>query len=194
MGFILDMMQRTSGVNDSMLGFGGVNERSAAQQNTRILQGSQVQSEIMEHMLYARLIHAKRKLFFIGCYYTQEKIVRITQPNGTTERMVLNERVPDETGESYTLRNKINDILEYDVVFKAEPLHTTTRQLQLQMFSEIAKSIALPPELVWETWISLSDMPNKEDVILKGQQLMAQQQAQQNAVAAEQAMQVQAGM
>jgi len=178
MNFMLSMMQRTSGVNDSMLGFGGVNERSAAQQNTRILQGTQVQSEIMENMLYARLVHSKRKLFFIGKNYTNETIIRIVQPNGTVNKMKLNETVENDLGE-YVLANSIEDIIKYDVVLKVEQAFNSVRQLQMQMFSEVAKSIAAPPELVWETMLSLSDIPNKKDILLKFQAKQAQTQAEQ---------------
>jgi hypothetical protein len=181
MQFLLNMMQRVSGINDSMLGFGGVNERSAQQQSIRITQGASVQSELLQNMLFARKMHCRRMIYYIGKYYTDAKMVRITQANGINVYLPMNQKTQNEQGE-FVLSNQIDDILKYDIIFKAESVFNSTRQFMMQTFSDIAKSGVFPPLLVAELMLQLSDIPNKQDLLLKFQQYIGMQQQQEQAM------------
>ena len=54
LNFLLSTEQRISGVNDSMLGLGGTNERSGTMQNTRISQGAAMQTTILEILYFSK--------------------------------------------------------------------------------------------------------------------------------------------
>lgn len=192
LNFLLATEQRISGVNDSMLGLGGTNERSGVMQSTRISQGASMQTSILENMFYARECVSRVILKLIGRYYTDYRIMQITAPNGERERYEFN--VPkvtmdDETGlKQVTILNKIENILYYDVILKRVAPFTNIKERQMQIFSEVLKAGVLPPEISGKIMLELSDLPNKQDLLMQMQDIMANQQAQAQAMAQAQMM------
>jgi hypothetical protein len=97
--------------------------------------------------------------------------------------------IPDFPGRKMpekTILNKIDDMLYYDAILKKVPPFTTTRERQLLIFSEVLKSGVIPAPVAAEMMLTLSDMPHKEELIMKLQQFYAEQQqmAQQQAMGA----------
>ncbi len=176
MQFLYMMMQRTSGTNDSMTGLGGTNERSAQQQANRILQGASIQTRILENLHFSKKRIAKVVLRLMGKYYTDERVVRITKPNGESDYYNLNQ--PDdfneETGE-ITYLNQIGDTLKYDVKLKAVPPFTAIRERTMMLFSEITKTGAFPPQIAGKIMLMLSDIPEKQELIAELEQFMTAQ-------------------
>ena len=168
LNFLLQTEQRISGVNDSMLGLGGTNERSGIMQNTRINQGAAMQTTILENMYFSKQRIALVLLRLIGHFYTDYRVVRITQPNGLTDNYEFNIPERDDAGNpTGTILNKIDDTLYYDVVLKKVPPFNSMRDRMLTIFSEILKSNVIPAPIAGKMMIMLSDMPNKEDLILE---------------------------
>jgi len=183
LNFLLQTEQRISGVNDSMLGLGGTNERSGIMQNTRINQGAAMQTTILENMYFSKQRIALVVLRLIGKFYTDYRVVRITQPNGLTDNYEFNLPTKDKDGND-TILNKIEDTLYYDVVLKKVPPFSSMRERMLTIFSEILKSNVIPAPIAGKMMIMLSDMPNKEDLILELENFyQAQAQATQAAPA-----------
>ena len=185
LNFLLSTEQRISGVNDSMLGLGGTNERSGTMQNTRISQGAAMQTTILENLYFSKQRIAMVILRLIGKFYTDYRVVRITQPNGLTDNFEFNRPVRDEQG-NFTgeIFNAIEDTLYYDVILKRVPPFNTMRERQLTIFAEVLKSNVIPAPVAAKMMLSLSDMPNKEDLILELEnfyQAQAQAQAPQGA-------------
>jgi len=188
MQFLLAMSQRVSGVNDATLGIGGTNARSAQQESTRLIQGSRMQTSIIENLFFTRRQVAKVVLRLIGQFYNDSRVVRITQPNGFNAFIELNgERTDEQTGETFKV-NEIDDLLKFDVVLKEVEPFTTVKQLQLQQVVETAKAGVLPEEIAGQLIISLMDMPGKQELLqdlaihferLRQQQMQALQQQQQ---------------
>ena len=166
LNFLLSTEQRISGVNDSMLGLGGTNERSGVMQNTRISQGAAMQTTILENMYFSKQRMALVLLRLIGKFYTDYRVVRITQPNGLTDNYEFNLPKKDEDG-NVTILNKIEDTLYYDVNLKKVPPFNSMRERQLTIFAEILKSNVIPAPIAGKMMVMLSDMPNKEDLILE---------------------------
>jgi len=106
-------------------------------------------------------------LRLIGKYYTDYRVVRITQPNGLTDNSEFNMPQKDEAGNVVSVLNKIEDTLYYDVILKKVPPFNSMRDRQLTIFSEILKSNVIPAPIAGKMMIMLSDMPNKEDLILE---------------------------
>ena len=180
LNFLLSTEQRISGVNDSMLGLGGTNERSGTMQNTRISQGAAMQTTILENLYFSKQRIAMVILRLIGKFYTDYRVVRITQPNGLTDNFEFNRPVRDEQG-NFTgeIFNAIEDTLYYDVILKRVPPFNTMRERQLTIFAEVLKSNVIPAPVAAKMMLSLSDMPNKEDLILELENFyQAQEQAQ----------------
>lgn len=183
--FLLSMEQRISGVNDSMLGFGGTNERSGVIQSNRISQGAAMQTSVIENMYFSKQRISQIVLRLIGKYYTDYRIIRITAPNGATDQYEFNKPERDiTTGKVTGIFNQIDNIMLYDVILKKVPPFTSTRERTLQIFSEVIKSGVIPPPIAAELMISLADVPHKSDLILKlenfykDQQTAMQQSAQ----------------
>lgn len=185
---LTSMAERVTGVNAAVLGLGGVNARSAQQENSRLIQGASMQTDILENFNFSKKQISKVVLRLVGQFYTDERVIRVTQPNGSDGFVTLNERsIDEETGVKETL-NKIDDILEFDVIFKEVPAFNSVRQLQLREFTELAKIGIFPPEFVAQIFMQLTDMPNKQELL---QQLEASLQAQQQQQAALQQQQQQ---
>lgn len=177
--FLLATEQRISGVNDSMLGLGGANERSGVMQNTRISQGAAMQTTILENMYFSKQRISLVLLRLIGKFYTDYRIVRVTQPNGLTDNFEFNIPERDEQGNpTGGILNKIEDTLYYDVILKKVPPFNSMRDRQLTIFAEVLKSNVIPAPIAGKMMILLSDMPNKEDLVLELENFYAGQQAQ----------------
>jgi hypothetical protein len=190
--FLLAMMQRTSGINDSMIGVGGINERSAQQQTVRITQGASMQTQLFDNLFFARKQLARVTLLLVGEKYTDRRVIRQTEPDGQNVYMELNQETgeKDPTTGKPIFANQINDILKYDVIVRPVKPFDTVRQNTMSMFSEVAKTGAIPGEIVGEAMLEMSELPNKQDLIKRMRTLFdmqAQQAAQQQA--AEQAAQ-----
>ena len=182
LNFLLATEQRISGVNDSMLGVGGANERSGIMQSTRISQGAAMQTTILENMFFSKKRIALIALRLIGKFYTDYRVIRITLPNGTTETYEFNKPsvsipVDPSTGAAsggYVsgfgkpeagLLNDIEDTLYYDVLLKKVAPFDTLRERQLSIFAEVLKSNVIPAPIAAKMMLQLSEMPGKEDII-----------------------------
>jgi len=190
LNFMLAMIQKTSGVNDAMLGVGGTNERSATQQRTRIAQGSRIQTSIIENFYFTNKRISQVTLRQIAKYYDTERVIRITEPNGDISHLKVNMplNVDPETGELEIFAD-ISDVMKYDVILKEVEPFDSTREITLSSQSEAAKSGALAPEVMGELLLTLSDIPHKEELIARNEELLQQRQAQEAALAQQQAAQ-----
>lgn len=191
--FLLSTEQRISGVNDSMLGLGGTNERSGVMQSTRISQGAAMQTCILENMHFSKKRIALVILRLIGKFYTDYRVIRITKPNGTTDTLEFNKPVPvmSAGGDGEFERgfekpqmgifNEIEDTLYYDVTLKEVPPFNSMRERQLAIFAEVLKSNVIPAHIAAKMLLTLADMPGKEDIIFELENFYQQQQAAQAA-------------
>ena len=176
LNFLLSMEQRISGVNDSMLGLGGTNERSGVMQNTRISQGAAMQTSILENLYFSKQRIAYVLLRLIGKFYTDYRVVRVTQPNGLTDNFEFNQVEKDEFGNpTGKIFNKIEDTLYYDVLLKKVPPFNAMRDRQLTIFAEILKSNVIPAPIAGKMMLMLSDMPEKQNLILELENFYAEQ-------------------
>lgn len=171
----LQMAQRVTGINDALMGIGGVNARSALQESSRQIQGSQMQTAMIENMFAAKRRLAWGILMFMGKYYDKPMVVRVIGLNGDVDKYQINEPYQDERGEThmYTMQ----DALRFDVVLKHVPAFTTVRQNTLTTISELAKAGSIPPPIAAKIALELSDVPDKQRLMKETEQFF-QQQAQ----------------
>lgn len=172
---ITQFSQRVSGVNDALLGVGGVNARSAEQEASRQIQGAAMQSAILDNMFASKKRLGRILLKMIGTHYTMKRVVRTIAPNGESEYYQLNEPYVDSAGRE--VKREIKDIMRYDLVLDVVPQFDTVRQNQLQSITEVVKTGAIPPQIAGEIIVQLADLPDKQALLEKLQQYFSQQQA-----------------
>lgn len=128
-----------------------------------------------KEILY-RLWGKKKKRGIVPQYYTEPKIIRITQDDGQYEFIPLNQQVPvidPATGQPMIdpatglIQTAIYDISagEYDVVISDTPATATQRKANYFEFLELMK--LMPPNLApyfIDILVNLSDNPEKETI------------------------------
>jgi len=178
MGWIqlmVQTLQRVMGVNDSVIGAGGVNARSAIQEQTRVAQGEGMQAAFIEPLYFTKLAILKVVLKMVGQFYTNERVVRLTQPNGQSEFTRINSTEVDEEGVEKPF-NQINDILRFDVDVKEELPFTNTKELTARTLSEVLKVVPVTtPALIPPLLDNLSGINNKAQVVQQVEGLFQQQ-------------------
>jgi len=169
----LQMAQRVTGINDALMGIGGVNARSALQESSRQIQGSQMQTAMIENMFAAKRRLAWGVLMFMGKYYDEAMVVRVVGLNGQVDKYMINQPYIDENGQerAYTME----DALRFDVVLKVVAPFTTVRQNTLTTISELAKAGSLPPPVTAKIALELSDVPDKQRLMRESEQWFEQQ-------------------
>jgi len=173
--FLLSMAQRTSGVNEAMMGMGGNNARSAQQESSRLLQGAQMQTSIIENLHFTKKRAARLILKLMGTYYTDERVLRVIAPNQETEKYILNEEF--DGGKGIMEKYDVSEALKYDAVLQPVPAFDTFRQYMLTSVAEFAKAGAIPPQLASRLLIEYSNLPEKTRIIKEVDAYFAQQQA-----------------
>ena len=113
-------------------------------------------------------------------FYTAEKVYRIEGPAGQ-QFVTVNQQVPagqDALGN--VIMQTLNDLSqgEFDVVVADAQASTTQRQAQLWTLVDAIKNLGIPGDMMFDSIIELSDLPNKEQI---KQSWQARQQAQQQA-------------
>ena len=136
-------------------------------QSTRISQGVAMQTSILENMYFSKRRISYMVLRMIGKYYTDYRVIRITQPNGTVMPIEFNKPEYGEDGLPSGILNEIEDTLYYDVLLKKTPPFTSVRAQQLSIFSEVLKSGVIPPPVAAKLLLALSDIPNKQDLLFE---------------------------
>jgi hypothetical protein len=137
-------------------------------------------------MFYARECISRVILKLIGKYYTDYRIMQITEPNGERVNYEFNVRTKEIDPATGKVRekilNKIDNILYYDVILKRVAPFTNIKERQMQIFAEVLKTGTLPAEIAGKIMLGLSDLPNKQDLLLEMQNIMQEQQQQAQAM------------
>ena len=136
----------------------------------------------------AYLLWGKRgKKGVVPQFYTADKVYRIEGVNGQ-QFIRVNQQIVQQDPLAGTIVQTLNDLSqgEFDIVVSDVEASTTQRQAQMWGLVDAVSKLGIPGDLVFETIMDLSDLPNKEEIKQKWQM---QQQSQ--AQAAQQQMQAQ---
>ena len=182
----IGMIQRVTGVNDALLGFGGTNARSAIQESSRNAQGTAMQTSIMDSFAATNQRISEVMVKLIGQFYNDKTQVRILGTNtGTAEfrgfntpqpTAVIDTETGDVLGFGEPKKTSIKDILRYDVIFKRVTPFTSIREHQLSMIVEVIKAGVLPPQVAAPLVIQNLDLPGKEEILQQLQEAMQPQE------------------
>lgn len=181
---VYTQMQRTSGVNDASIGVGGVNARSAQQETTRLLQGANMQSQIINSAYFAKRTAAEVVIELIGLFYTKERVLKIKHDSGAVSNHPLNQEFMGEDGGSAFY--DVSDILQFDVIIRHVQQMDSVRQQYMSSIAEFAKAGAIPPQIASRLLVHYGDVPNKQELIQEIETFYAEQrQMEQSRMAAE---------
>ena len=184
-------MKAISGINESLLGVDVPSQASG-----RAIELRQKQAVTHLAVIFDSLRKAKKRIAnllwgrrghagIVPQFYTAEKVYRVEGENGQ-QFVTINEQVAVQDPIAGTIIKTINDLSqgEFDVVISDVESSTTQRQAQMWSLVDAASKLSIPHEMIFETLIDLSDLPQKNDIKMRWQQ--QQKQAQQQAQAQKQ--------
>ncbi len=175
-----------SGINEAQMGIDIPNASSG-----RAIELKQKQAITHIAPIFDQLRRAKKRIAellwgrrghkgIIPQFYTASKVYRIEGPNGQEFVPVNQPQVVGQDPLGNVIVQTLNDLSqgEFDVVVADAQASTTQRQAQLYTLVDAVKSLGIPGDMMFDSIIELSDLPNKEQI---KQSWQARQQAQQQA-------------
>ncbi len=175
-----------SGINREIAGQGS-NSQSGKAIQLKALQANTVIRPLFDELRDARKRVAQKWLAIMQKYWTNQKVINITDDSGAIKEIILNERQMDpNTGEEVILNNVA--LGKYDVIIEEVPDTINLQSEQFQSLVQLATSgIPIPPDLI----IEASTLPNKERLL---ESVRGAMQQQEQAQAAEKLMELQGQM
>lgn len=181
-----------SGINEALMGVDIPNQASG-----RAIELKQKQAITHIAPMFDNLRKAKKRIVYllwgkrgkpgiVPQSYTADKVYRVEGTNGQ-QFIRVNQQIVQQDPLGNTIYRTLNDLSqgEFDVVISDVEASTTQRQAQLWSMIDAVSKLQIPGELVFDTIIELSDIPNKQELKQKWQE---RQQAQ--AQAAQQQMEL----
>ena len=175
-----------SGINEAQM---GVDIPSAS--SGRAIELKQKQAVTHIAPIFDQLRRAKKRIAellwgrrghkgIIPQFYTAAKVYRIEGPNGQEFVPVNQQQIVGRDALGNVIVQTLNDLSqgEFDVVVADAQASTTQRQAQLYTLIDAVKNLGIPGDMMFDSIIDLSDLPNKEQI---KQSWQARQQAQQQA-------------
>jgi hypothetical protein len=173
-----------SGINEAQMGTDIPNASSG-----RAIELKQKQAVTHIAPIFDQLRNAKKKIVellwgrrghkgIVPQFYTAEKVYRIEGPNGQQFVPVNSPQVVGQDALGNVIIQTLNDLSqgEFDVVVSDTQATTTQRQAQLWTLIDAVKNLGIPGDMLFDSIIELSDLPNKDQI---KQNWQARQQAQQ---------------
>lgn len=131
----------------------------------------------------AKLLWGKRGAAgVIPQFYTEEKTFRITGTNGGFEFITINKQQEIDDGQGNVIVRTLNDLSvgEYDIVISDTPATITQRTAQFWSLVDACGKLGINGNIILDILLDLSDIPQKEEIKHRLEQLQQQQaQAQQ---------------
>ena len=179
-------LKTISGINESLLGV-----EVPSQASGRAIELRQKQAVTHLAVIFDALRLAKKKVAYllwgrrghagiIPQFYTAEKTYRIEGQNGQ-QFVPVNQQIIQQDPIAGTIVQTLNDLSqgEFDIVISDVESSTTQRQAQLWSLVDAVTKLQIPADLIFDTLIDLSDLPNKNDIKMRWQQRQQEQQQMQ---------------
>lgn len=192
-------IQEVTGINESMMG-----TDLPASSSGRAIELRQKQAITHLMPLFDALRQAKKEIAYrlwgkrghkgiIPQYYTSEKVYRIEGSNGGYDFMAVNQKQQMMTNDPLmpVITQTLNDLSqgEFDVVIADVSASATMRDAQFWALCDAISKLGIPGDMVFDLLLGLSNVPSKDDIILRFQQRQ-QQQAQAAQAQAQQQLQL----
>lgn len=179
-------LKNISGINESLLGV-----EVPSQASGRAIELRQKQAVTHLAVIFDSLRRAKKKIAYqlwgrrghagiIPQFYTAEKVYRVEGENGQ-EFIPVNQQIIEQDPVAGGIVKTLNDLSqgEFDIVITDVESSTTQRQAQMWSLVDAVTKLNVPANLIFDTIIDLSDLPNKNNIKERWQQQQQEQQQQQ---------------
>jgi len=167
----IEFLENSSGVTDENRG-GVTNAASGRAINLRQTQGSVVTADLFDNFRFALQLHGEKKLSLIEQYYTEPKVIRITNDRGA-DFMNINMPGQDDDG-ALQIENDISRT-KADFIVDTQDFRETIR---LAMFDSMMNLIqGLDPEVqmqLLDMVIDLGDVPGREEMVRRIREINGQ--------------------
>ncbi len=185
-------ISQIAGVPEEMLGQ-ETNAKSGKAIIARQVQGTTMLGKLFDNYRRSRQLLGQMLFAFIQQFYSQSMTLRITDKQGGWEFQEINKLVSD--GQQVFIQNDISKA-KCDIVIDEQVYHSTIRQALMEQMTAMVGS--LPPDIglmLLDMVVSYSDLPQKDEMVQRIQQIqkmmMGQQQQQMAAQQQQQAMEQQ---
>ncbi len=159
----IEFLENTSGVTDENRG-AVTNASSGTAINLRQTQGSVVTADLFDNLRFGLQLHGEKKLSLIEQYYTEPKVIRITNDQGNQDFVNINMPGQDEDG-ALEIENDISRT-KADFIVDTRDYRETVR---LAMFDSMMNLMSrLDPEIqmaLLDMVIDLADIPGREEIV-----------------------------
>lgn len=193
----LDRLEEKS--DDDMFKISGINESAFGQVDTvqsgRAIEAKQRQAVIalqpnLSNFTRSKKLQGRKSLELIQRHYTEQRIFRIIGEDGHIVQKIINQMQVDPTGNSSPVKRILNDVTvgKYQVTVNETPMSANFQEAQfqealmlLQKMGPVGMAlIQSRPDLL----VQMSSLPRKEEWIQAIKQVIQQQQAQAQNMAA----------
>lgn len=193
----LDRLEEKS--DDDMFKISGINESAFGQVDTvqsgRAIEAKQRQAVIalqpnLSNFTRSKKLQGCKSLELIQRHYTEQRIFRIIGEDGHIVQKIINQMQVDPTGNSSPVKRILNDVTvgKYQVTVNETPMSANFQEAQfqealmlLQKMGPVGMAlIQSRPDLL----VQMSSLPRKEEWIQAIKQVIQQQQAQAQNMAA----------
>jgi hypothetical protein len=156
-------IQTTSGVNNENMGRQSNSGMSGEAIKSLQLQGSVQTTSIFDNLRYATQVQGEKQLSLIEQYYSEPKVIRLTENKGRVDWVHVNQPEMQADGSVRWL----NDITasQADFIVSEQDFHGTLRQAMFENMMQVASK--MPPEAALRLLriaFEYSDFPNKDEI------------------------------
>jgi len=168
----MQFLEGASGVTEENRGE-VTNATSGTAIGLRQTQGSVVTADLFDNLRFAIQLHGEKKLSLIEQYYSEPKVIRITNDRGSQEFMNINMPGQDADG-ALEIENDITKT-KADFIVDTKTFNETVR---LAMFESMMNLMGqLDPEVqlaLLDMVLDLSDYPNRDEMVRRIRELNGQ--------------------
>lgn len=168
----MEFLENASGVTDENRGE-VTNASSGRAINLRQTQGSVVTADLFDNLRFALQLHGEKKLSLIEQYYSEPKVIRITNDRGSQEFMNINMPGQDKDG-ALQIENDISRT-KADFIVDTQDFRETVRLAMFESMMNLMQQ--LDPEVqmqLLDLVIDMADVPGRDEFVRRIREINGQ--------------------
>jgi len=167
----MQFLENTSGVTEENRGE-VTNAVSGKAINLRQTQGSVVTADLFDNLRYAIQLHGEKKLALTEQYYTEPKVIRITNDRGVGD--FLNINMPQQTDDGTEIENNIARS-KADFIVDTQDFRETLRLAMFESMMNLLGQFEADVQLqLLDLVVELVDVPGRDEMVRRIRELNGQ--------------------
>jgi hypothetical protein len=167
----MQFLENTSGVTEENRGE-ATNAVSGKAINLRQTQGSVVTADLFDNLRFAIQLHGEKKLSLIEQYYTEPKIIRITNDRGIESFQDIN--MPQQTDDGTEVKNDITRT-KSDFIVDTQDFRETLRLAMFESMMNLMGQFEAEVQLqLLDLVVELVDVPNRDEMVRRIREMNGQ--------------------